>query len=103
MLINVFNVEGDCDTGKRFYNYLSVEMNVSKGQIEAGAKRVPLKIGIMETALQEQVRAVGGRWNKQQQAWLVSALSYLPGNIHEARQKHCPMKPSHRRSGKKNG
>lgn len=32
---------------------------------------VPLKIGIKETALQEQVRAVGGRWNKQQQVWLV--------------------------------
>jgi len=32
---------------------------------------VPLKIGITETALQEQVRAVGGRWNKEQQVWLV--------------------------------
>ena len=32
---------------------------------------VPLKIGIMETALQERVRSVGGRWNKQQQVWLV--------------------------------
>ena len=32
---------------------------------------VPLKIGIKETALQEQVRAVGGRWNKEQQVWLV--------------------------------
>ena len=29
------------------------------------------KIGIKETALQVQVRSVGGRWNKQQQAWLV--------------------------------
>jgi len=32
---------------------------------------VPLNIGIKETALQEQVRAVGGRWNKPQQVWLV--------------------------------
>ena len=32
---------------------------------------VPLKIGIKETALQEQVRAVGGRWNKPRQVWLV--------------------------------
>jgi hypothetical protein len=32
---------------------------------------VPLKIGIKETALQEQVRSVGGRWNKEQKVWLV--------------------------------
>jgi len=32
---------------------------------------VSLKIGIKEIALQEQVRAVGGRWNKQEQVWLV--------------------------------
>ena len=32
---------------------------------------VPLKIGINETSLQSQVRAVGGRWNKQQQVWFV--------------------------------
>ena len=32
---------------------------------------VPLKISINETALLEQVRAVGGRWNKEQQVWLV--------------------------------
>jgi hypothetical protein len=32
---------------------------------------VPLKIGIKQTALQEQVRAVGGRWDKKQQLWLV--------------------------------
>jgi len=32
---------------------------------------VPLKIGINEIALQNQVRAVGGQWNKQRQVWLV--------------------------------
>ena len=32
---------------------------------------VPLKIGINEFALQNQVRAVGGRWDKQQQVWFV--------------------------------
>ena len=32
---------------------------------------VPLKIGINEMSLQNQVRAVGGRWNKQRQVWLV--------------------------------
>ena len=32
---------------------------------------VPLKIGIKQTALQEQLRAVGGRWDKQQQFWFV--------------------------------
>jgi hypothetical protein len=32
---------------------------------------VPLKIGIKETAAQEQVRAVGGRWDRQKQVWVV--------------------------------
>lgn len=32
---------------------------------------VPLKIGIKEAALQEQVKSVGGRWNKEKQVWLV--------------------------------
>jgi len=32
---------------------------------------VPLKIGINETSLQNQTRAVGGRWDKQRQVWLV--------------------------------
>ena len=32
---------------------------------------VPLKIGINETALQGQVKAVGGRWDKQQKVWFV--------------------------------
>ena len=32
---------------------------------------VPLKIGIKETAAQEQVRAVGGRWNSEEKLWFV--------------------------------
>jgi hypothetical protein len=32
---------------------------------------VPVKIGINQTALQAQVKSVGGRWNKQRQVWLV--------------------------------
>lgn len=32
---------------------------------------VPLKIGINEIALQNQVRAVGGRWDKEKRVWLV--------------------------------
>jgi len=32
---------------------------------------VPLKIGIKETAIHEQVKAVGGRWNKEQRVWFV--------------------------------
>lgn len=32
---------------------------------------VPLKIGIKETAAQEQVRAVGGRWDKEKKLWFV--------------------------------
>ena len=32
---------------------------------------VLLKIGIKETVLQEQVRSVGGGWNKEQKVWFV--------------------------------
>jgi hypothetical protein len=32
---------------------------------------VPLKIGINEIALQNQVRSIGGRWYKEQQVWFV--------------------------------
>ena len=32
---------------------------------------VSLKIGIKETALQEQVRSVGGRWDREKKHWLV--------------------------------
>jgi len=32
---------------------------------------VPIKIGLNETSLQNQTRAVGGRWDKQRQVWLV--------------------------------
>lgn len=32
---------------------------------------VPLKIGIKETAAQQQVRAVGGRWDQGKKLWFV--------------------------------
>jgi len=32
---------------------------------------VPLKIGIKETAFQDQVRAVGGRWDREMKLWFV--------------------------------
>jgi len=38
---------------------------------------VSLKIGIKEIALQEQVRAVGGRWDKQRQVWLCTIWVYF--------------------------
>lgn len=57
--------------------YKTVEIIVSETEWTPPPARypdgalVPLKIGIKETALQEQVRAVGGRWNKPHQVWLV--------------------------------
>lgn len=32
---------------------------------------VPLRIGITEKSLQEQARAVGGRWDRKKQFWFV--------------------------------
>lgn len=32
---------------------------------------VPLRIGVTEKSLQEQARAVGGRWDHKQQLWFV--------------------------------
>jgi hypothetical protein len=62
---------------KMHKQYKTVELIVSESEwIPPPAKYpdgtlVPLKIGIKETALQEQVRSVGGRWNKEQKVWLV--------------------------------
>jgi len=62
---------------KAHKQYKTVEIIVSESEWTPPPARypdgalVPLKIGIKETALQEQVRAVGGRWNKPQQFWLV--------------------------------
>jgi hypothetical protein len=33
--------------------------------------RVPLRIGVAEKKLQEQVKGLGGRWDRQQQVWLI--------------------------------
>ena len=64
----------DANARKR---YKTVEIVVSEsdwtpppGKYPDGAL-VPLKIGIKETAAQEQMRAVGGRWDRQQQLWIV--------------------------------
>jgi len=57
--------------------YKTVEIVVSESEWKPPPAKypdgtlVPLKIGIKETSLQDQVRSVGGRWNKQQQVWLV--------------------------------
>jgi hypothetical protein len=32
---------------------------------------VSLKIGVNETALQAQIKAVGGRWDKDKKVWIV--------------------------------
>ncbi|MBV5326762.1 MAG: hypothetical protein JZU65_03870 [Chlorobium sp.] len=62
---------------KTLKQYKTVEIIVSESEWTPppakypDGKRVPLKIGINETVLQEQVRAVGGRWNKERQVWLV--------------------------------
>ena len=64
----------DAETQKQ---YKTVEIIVSESEWTPPPTKypdgtlVPLKIGIKETALQEQVRSVGGRWNKEQKVWLV--------------------------------
>lgn len=37
----------------------------------AASELVPLRIGLAEKPLQEQARAVGGRWDRKQQVWFV--------------------------------
>jgi hypothetical protein len=62
---------------KTHKQYKTVEIIVSESEWTPPPAKypdgtlVPLKIGIKETALQEQVRAVGGRWDKPQKVWLV--------------------------------
>ncbi len=57
--------------------YKTVEIIVSESEwIPPPAKYldgaiVPLKIGINEKVLQGQVRAAGGRWDKQKKVWFV--------------------------------
>jgi len=66
---------------KTHKQYKTVEIIVSESEWTPPAKYpdgtlVSLKIGINEMALQNQARAVGGRWNKQQQVWLVPVRSW---------------------------
>jgi hypothetical protein len=62
---------------KNHKQYKTVEIIVSESEWTPPPAKypdgalVPLKIGIKETVLQEQARAVGGRWDKQQKVWLV--------------------------------
>jgi hypothetical protein len=64
----------DAKTRKR---YKTVEIVVSEADWTPPPAKfpdgaiVPLKIGVKETAAQEQVRSVGGRWNRLQQVWFV--------------------------------
>ena len=33
--------------------------------------KVPLRIGVTEKSLQQQVKALGGRWDREKQVWLI--------------------------------
>lgn len=62
---------------KAHKQYKTVEIIVSESEWTPPPAKypdgtmVPLKIGINEIALQNQVRSVGGRWDKEKQVWLV--------------------------------
>ena len=62
---------------KAHRQYKTVEIIVSESEWTPPPAKypdgtlVPLKIGLNETSLQNQTRAVGGRWDKQRQVWLV--------------------------------
>ena len=62
---------------KAHKQYKTVEIIISETEWTPPPARypdgtlVPLKIGLNETTLQNQARAVGGRWDKQQQVWIV--------------------------------
>jgi len=62
---------------KAHKQYKTVEIIVSESEWTPPPAKYPdgtlvsLKIGINETSLQNQTRAVGGRWDKQRQVWLV--------------------------------
>jgi hypothetical protein len=57
--------------------YKTVEIIVSESEWTPPSAKysdgelVPLKIGLNETALQSQARAVGGRWDKELRVWIV--------------------------------
>jgi hypothetical protein len=46
-------------------------VELSKLSQVPGEWLVPLRIGLSETALQEDVMALGGRWDRNQQLWIV--------------------------------
>jgi hypothetical protein len=62
---------------KALKQYKTVEIIVSESVWTPPPAKYPdgelvsLKIGIDETTLQNQARAVGGRWDKERQVWLV--------------------------------
>jgi hypothetical protein len=62
---------------KTLKQYKTVEIIVSESKWTPPPAKYPdgalvhLKIGFNETALQGQVRALGGRWDKLQKVWLV--------------------------------
>ncbi len=64
----------DAQNGKQ---YKTVEIIVSESNWTPPPAKYPdsalvsLKIGIKETALQEQLRAVGGRWDREKKLWFV--------------------------------
>jgi len=57
--------------------YKTVEIIVSESDWTPPPAKYPdstlvaLKIGVNETALQSQVKAVGGRWSKDNKVWIV--------------------------------
>ena len=57
--------------------YKTVEIIVSESEWTPPPAKYPdsafvgLKIGVKETALQAQVKAVGGRWDKEKKEWVV--------------------------------
>jgi len=57
--------------------YKTVEIVVSESDWTPPPAKFPdgalvqLKIGVKETSEQEQVRSVGGRWDRQKQVWIV--------------------------------
>ena len=63
--------------GQKRKQYKTVEIIVSESDWTPPAAKYPdstfvaLKIGVKETLLQSQVKAVGGRWDKDRKLWFV--------------------------------
>ena len=62
---------------RKHKQYKTVEIIVSESDWTPPPAKYPdstlvrLKIGVMETALQSQIKAVGGRWDKDKKVWIV--------------------------------